>query len=337
MPHFPRVDKASELKKAGPSDIIRLLPAPGQNPLFIQKMTVEVLVSSIAAGDKIHISGPTGSAKTSLMDALSLEPRNFAYLCEHLGLPIKPLTVYGIEMCIFDSPSELYQRRAIRSGTTYDEASPIIKCLQMIVSAQASGTDAYWCIYLKEIGRCHSSSVMGGLLDLLTNGPIFLPDSTRLEVTGLSWVCDSNYQAEGDAQYVLVPLDEALRRRFSTNLTMNYLPLQVEEGIVKQLVREQDLNVAEADIKAVVRLGHEIRRRRALGELQSLVPPTIYGFMSCLRLKARHRSTSLMDALRCTLIGNASSEDMGAAWAVVSEVLGVGAEAETLAGGVTIW
>ena len=87
----------------------------------------------------------------------------------------------------------------------------------------------------------HSSSVQGGLLNLIVKGDIVLPDGSRIDGRGISWVADSNYQAEQDATHTLVTLDDALKRRFSINLTLDYLSAEQEMQVLHHILEEATL------------------------------------------------------------------------------------------------
>ena len=232
------VTAAAEYRKAGPTDLIELLPVPGGNPLFLVKWIVEILVYGIVHQELIHLSGPTGSAKSSLIEALYRVPENFQGCCAGLGFSYRPLKLYPIEMATFEAPGELYQRRALKDGSTYDEKSRLVAALEQ---AAREGRDCYHLVWLREIGRVHSSSVQGGLLNLMTKGEIVLPDGSRIDGRPISWVADSNYQAEQDSTHTLVTLDDALKRRFTINLTLGYLSAEQEVQVLHHIIRETDL------------------------------------------------------------------------------------------------
>jgi hypothetical protein len=230
-----RVSKPGEYRKAGPNDLIELRPVPGQNPLFLPKWFLEVLVYAIANSEIIHVSGPTGSAKSSVIEALHLVPENFQTICAGLGFRPLPIKLYAIEMATFEAPGDLYQRRSLQGGTTFDEPSRLVQALEH--ASQANGK-VYPLVWLREMGRVHSSSVQGGLLNLMSKYDILLPDGRRLNGSKVSWVADSNYQAEGDSTHTLVTLDDALKRRFTINLTLDYLdPLQ-EIQVLHHVIKE---------------------------------------------------------------------------------------------------
>jgi MoxR-like ATPase len=317
-----RVTEPREYRKAGPTDLVRLQPVPGSHPLFVEKWRLEVIVYGIARHEFIHLSGPTGSAKSSLIEALSMVPENFRALCTALGLPDQPLKVYPIEMALFETPGELYQRRALKEGTTYDEPSVLLQALTDAVQVKPQ---AYPLIWLREMGRVQASSVQGGLLDLMTRGDILLPDGRRLDGRGIAWIADSNYQADTDATHTLVTLDDALKRRFSLNLTLDYLSASQEVQILRYLTRvEPHARPGDAALcEQVVKLGHVIRQRRAQGTLLSLTPPTIYGYLALLRLASALPHLSLQQAAMSTMLGNASAEDHKLIPGVFTEVFGL--------------
>jgi hypothetical protein len=230
-----RIRHENEYRKAGPTDLIQLAPAPGANPVFVMRRLLDVLVYGIANGEFIHLSGPTGSAKSSLLDALHLVPDNFRIVCAGLEQKPLPLRLYPIEMATYDTPGELYSRRALKDGTTYDEKSALVTALEQ---AEACAGKSYNLIWLREMGRVHSAGVQGGLLNLMTKGSIVLPGGRRLAGSGISWVADSNYQAEQDCTHTLVTLDDALKRRFSINLTLDYLSITQEIQVLQYLIQE---------------------------------------------------------------------------------------------------
>lgn len=342
-----RLTVPDELRRAGPDDLIELSPIPGSHPLFLKKKLLETLVYSIVAKEIAHLSGPSGSCKSSLLEALCLEQINFQILCESLGFAPKPLRMYCIEMATFETPGELYQRRALRDSCTFDEPSKVVLAIK---DACAHQDQAYCLVWLREMGRVHSPSVQGGLLNLLSKDEIVLPDDSRISGRGIAWVADSNYQAEADGTFSLVPLDDALKRRFSVNITLGYLQPDQETEIVRRIVQEELAGedgrstpfTAPIDAARVgelaelaVRLGTLIRARKAEGQLPSAVVPTIYGYLSFVRMALRISHKPLPDVASDTMLGGVSDEDLDHVAAIFNEVFGlqVALEEEPTLGG----
>ncbi len=325
--------------KAGPSDLIELRPVPGFHSLFFKKSDLEQIVYALVSKEYCHISGPTGTAKTSLIEALYRVPENFLALCKALDFPKKPLQIYPIQVLVFETPGELYMRRALENGATFDEKSALVRALEEAIGHGRSHHTAIW---LRELGRVHSSSVQGGLLDMMYPGDITLPDGSRLDGSGISWIADSNYQAEGDATHTLVVFDAALKRRFCINVTLDYLPLVQESLVVREILKkEKPRGYQRADeelIDKVVLLGDAIRRQRAEGNLHSAPPPTISGYLAFMRMAIRLRHLSLQQVAMATLLGHCSREDSKQAAAVLNEVFGLQAvEADDTAMGVNLF
>jgi MoxR-like ATPase len=328
-----------EFRKAGPNDLIEMRPVPGFHPLFFKKSDLELIVYAITSHEYCHISGPTGTAKTSLIEALYRVPENFQALCAAIDCPRKPLQIYPIQVLVFETPGELYVRRALKDGATFDEKSIVVLALEEAFGLRKSH---YVLLWLRELGRVHSSSVQGGLLDMMYPGDITLPDGSRIDGSEISWIADSNYQAESDATHTLVVFDAALKRRFCINVTLDYLPLQQEIVVVKEILKKEKprgfQRTDEELIEKVVRLGEGVRRQRAEGNLHSAPPPTISGYLAFMRMAIRLRHLSLQQVALATVLGHCSREDSKQAAAVLNEVFGLQAvEADDPAMGVNLF
>lgn len=310
-----------EYNAAAPTDIIALLPAPGMNQLFIQKYVLEFLCFGIVKKEFIHLSGPTGGGKSSLILTLAStdEPRNFELICGYLSLPYKPIYLYEIEMALFDTPAEIYQRRALKDGVTYDEESIIVKAFK---DAPSKSNEHYPLAFLKEMGRVHTASVQGGLLNLLTKGEITLPDQTKIPGGHVAVIADSNYQAMEDANHTLVTLDEALKRRFTINIIIDYLSSAEEMNILEHLVKRNGENKPDIDlIKKIVRIGTMVRKYRTEGSLLSVIPPNIYGYLAAYRLADEIKSADVELVLMNTMLGNATKDDRKVIDTLIQNVL----------------
>lgn len=85
---------------------------------------------------------------------------------------------------------------------------------------------------------------------------------------------------------------------------------------------------AEDLIAKTVQLGNVIRRHRSEGNLQSVSPPTIYGYQAFLRLSEGLPHLQLQQIALSTLLGNASLEDRKLAISVFTEVFGLQADVD---------
>ncbi len=321
------ISDEQELSNAGPEDLIRLLPLESHNPLFLTRKFLEILTYSISNAELIHLSGPTGSAKSSIIEAL-MSPANFLSLCRLNGCEdSRPLAVYPIEMVTFESPAEIYQRRSLKDGSTYDEKSTLIQALEDASKNKKKYRPLIW---LREIGRVHSAAIQGGLLNLMQSPSITLPDGHTLDTSGIAWIADSNYQASENATHTLVTFDDSLKRRFSINLTLDYLPAVQEEQIIRQFAEELNIDPEiNKIIPGIIKLGNNIRQQKLDGSLKSIGPPTIYGYLSLLRLLKKLPEIDLYDAICATMLGHAGPEDSETGTTLFYEVFGIRSKADS--------
>lgn len=314
-----RVDHPDEYSSAGSRSIVELTGAAGNTNLYFYKSTIEVLVTAIAAHESVNLSGPTGSGKTALMEALSLVPANFLPVCEALGLPPKPIKCFPIEMAQFETPGELFRVRSLADGSTFYEDSTLVEA---IASAQSYADTHYVVIWNRELGRCQTG-IQSALVNLIAKGDIIAPDGRRFPSEGISFVCDNNYQAlDTAAVHTLCPFDDALRRRYTVNLTLDYMSPSTEAIILRHLLAREDIVCSDEILSCIVKLGARVRESRIDGNLQTLPPPTIHGYLGALRLSRLLPAFELQDILEATMLGNASLEDRKQFPAIYHDVLG---------------
>ena len=313
-------DKAA-MARAGARDLVALHPLVGNPPIIKELGALEVIAGGIVDGELIHIHGETGTGKNAIIEAITCVPENWKALCEHLDVEALPLKVYPIEMAVFETISEIYYRRALREGQTYDEPSAIV--LAMREAARLIGK-AYPLIWLREIGRVPTASIQGGLLNLMTKGMARLSNDEMVSGMGIAWIADSNYHTDDVATHVLVTQDDALNRRWTVNMAFDYMTPEQEIEILKFHMRQGYIpEVEDALVFKVVELGHAIRRHRSQGALSSLAPPSIYGFSAFLRAAHRHPRFSIQEVVENTLLGAASMKDREEARGLFSDVFGI--------------
>lgn len=329
-----RIENKNDYNKAGPTDLIRMLEAPQCNAQYVPRGIIDTFIFAVTDNQRIHLSGGSGTGKSSFLEAFLLCPENFQFACQALGFDPRPLVVHPIHMPTFESASEVFSRRALSNGTIYDEPSSV--CRALIAADEDS--ESYHLIWLRELGRVHSSSVQCGLLDLISKTTVILPDGRHIDGTSLSIAADSNYQAQGnDASiYNLVDLDSALARRLSVNIHFDYLPPEQEVQVLENLLAEEGQEVDRELVANVVKLGQAIRDHQSEGTLHSVSPPSISGFLTFLRMSLRLPHFSPQQVARVTLLGNASDEDANYVDAVLGGVFALQTESEeaTLAEGV---
>ncbi len=298
----------NEYRAAMPFDMIKMIPAIGNHSHYKYKYALDIMTFGICHQKVIHLSGPTGAGKSSLIEAITEEPENFRLLCEYSGYEYKPPLLYEIEMVKFDTPGECHERTVIKNRDTVDVPSAIIEAL---LDAQKKKNEYYPIVYFMEMGRVHSASIQGGLLNIVGKPFVKAPDNQKIPTGDVCFIADSNYQAAGDATYTLVPLDEALKRRFDINLSISHFPEENQVHIMHDLVHETLDESPDVElIKNIVRLGQMIRQYKAEGNLVSVSEPNPKGCLTCYEMIKALPGIGINLAITNTMLGNVASDDM---------------------------
>ncbi len=296
-----------EFDKAHSDDLIQMLPAGrGEIPLVIQKSKLIVTALAITSGQVLHLSGSTGTGKTSFLNALIFEPRNWKYLCRNLGLLYKPLRVFTHSAVGFESPAELFYRRAINENGTYDEPSNLLRDLKRL---QRKYDDYYNVIWISEMLRM-PPTVQNAFVELI-NQKIFDSKGNVIGSKKIAWLFDSNYQAAQDENlyFELSQFDEALKARNTVNLTFDYLDIHQEVEVLKKLLKDQfESDFSEILIIKLVEISAEIRKEKLQGKYPTLPMPTFRQYMGFFHLAKAQKLTeeTLFDV---TIFGFASESD----------------------------
>lgn len=302
-----RLKNKKEFQRAGNGEPIEMLPVPGNTPMVPPKWLLEALAHGIAGGEFISCHGPTGSGKTATLEALWQVPENWEALCKGLGIPCKPLKMLPFEMMNAETPGEMYCRRAIRDGCTYDEDSGLVCALREADACRETHQPVIWA---REMGRVHSASVQHGLLDLMTQGPILLPGGDTILGKGIAWVADSNYNCDETAVYTTVTLDDGVAARFTVNLPFDYPFDDDTLRILYHLMDEGYLPPVPGDVVVqMVSLGEAIREEREQGNLSSVTPPTMRAYFAFLRMYSALPHLGARGVADVTLLGAASPAD----------------------------
>lgn len=322
-PSICSITDSAALAKAGTSDLVALKPLPNNPPIVKELGVLEVLAGGIIAGELIHLHGETGTGKNAVLEALLYVPENWKALCRHLKANPLPLKAFPIEMAVFETISEVYSRRALRKGQTYDEPSAIVQALR---ECSRLAGKAYPLIWLREMGRVSAAAVQGGLLNLMSKGVIPLGNGEAISGQNIAWVADSNYHTDDTSTHVLVTQDDALKRRWTISIAFDYLSQEQEIEILRYHMKGGYLpEVGQERLFKIVELGHAIRRRRSEGALASLASPSIYGYSAFLRAVHRHPHFSPQEVCEFTLLGSSSQKDREEVRGLVADVFRLGA------------
>ena len=96
-----------------------------------------------------------------------------------------------------------------------------------------------------------------------------------------------------------------------------------QEVHVLEHIFPKDIDFDRDLVAKVVKLGRTIRQKRAGGNLQSLPPPTIWGYLAFLRMAKSLPQMSLQQISMVTLLGNAATDDRKLIPSVFNEVFGL--------------
>jgi MoxR-like ATPase len=298
-------------------DLIKMIPVnKGSHSLYIQKYILELLTYAIVHGEFCHISGATGTAKTSVIMAISMHS-NFRLLCKYLGFKYKPIMLFEEDMVKYETPGELYQHRAIKNNETIDMPSSLARAM---TNGMKHCSTHYIVIFTKELGRVLNGTVMNGLLNLVSKQTIILPNRVKIDGSQLCFIADSNYQDAEESEYTLCKFDNALKRRFTLNINLDYLSESEEIVVLRDILGEYYSQLDEKLIEKIVRLGKVIRQYKSEGNLMSVVAPTIYGYLACYKIAVALTVTTDIVVMN-TLLGNASTEDKTLAESIILNVL----------------
>ena len=76
-------------------------------------------------------------------------------------------------------------------------------------------------------------------------------------------------------------------------------------------------------ITKVVSLGNLIRKYKSDGQLTMVAPPTIYGYLSFLRMSISMPEMPLQDVALATLLGNSCNEEKKHITSILNQVFGI--------------
>ncbi len=312
------ITKKREFEKAHNDDFIQMIAASAtETPVTIQKSKLVVATLAIISGEVLHLSGATGTGKTSFLNALLFEPRNWKYMCQNLNLPHYPIRVFSHSAVGLETPSELFYRRSINEKGTFDEMSDLLKDMKKL---QRNNDKYYNVIWISEMLRM-PSNVQSAFVELI-NQKVFDSKGKVIGVKKLAWLFDSNYQAAQDENFFfeLSQFDEAFKARNTVCLTFEYLNIFQEVGILKKLLKEQfQKDFSEILLFKVVEVSAKIREEKLKGKFPSLPMPTFRQYLGFFNLANANKLTEeiLFDV---TIFGFATKEDHTALEDIYQEI-----------------
>ena len=221
------VNSKSKWKRAADDDLIAL--TTGSGPFYVKKEILESMVHGVRDREVIHLSGGTGTGKSTLGNIL---PRNWRSLCVNMGIDYQALKVFTIPLVHYQGPDELFTRRAIAENRTLDEDQPPLKAAKEAMSLNKDHDIIMW---FQELGRTHTS-VQHALVTSFLNDQVYDHHGQNLGNLNACILMDSNYQDREGGNYLLHDLDGALQSRFTLQLTLGYLEMQREKEILRKMI-----------------------------------------------------------------------------------------------------
>lgn len=304
-----KIEKVSEFKQARDNDLIRMLPAAkGNNPMYVEKYKLISLVLAIVYNEIVHLSGPTGTGKTSLLHALIDQPLNWRWMCTHLNIAFKRLRVFAHSAVSFESPAELFYRRAIGPDGTFDEPSYLLQDLKKLYRHADRYYNAMW---ISEMLRM-PSTVQNAFVELINQKSTDAKGKVIGKGKKIAWIFDSNYQAAQDERFFfeLSQFDEALKARNTVCLTFDYLSQQQEIDILSSSLSAEDRkDIPDMVLALLVEMAANIRQGKFEGKYEALPMPTFRQYLGFLKLLKRGHLT-VERLAEVVLFGFASEEDL---------------------------
>jgi len=324
---FYRIEDKNSFFESSYDSLIRLLPVKGFTSLFFPRWMLETVIYALVSAENIHISGATGTGKSALIEGLYKNEDNFSLLANYFGYKTnnKKLKIHPIPVSMFESPDLIYRRAIVANengaAITIDEKSLLIKEIE---NAAENAHKDYHFIWLVELGRVLNETIQGALVLIINKSGIYLPYEKKIinYNQDVGFITDSNYVDDLNT-YSLVDFDAALKRRFSVNVIFSPFGIEETELIMAELCKELNYKKIKSDlITKTVMLVHKIRMNQSTGKLSSLVAPSISSLLAFFKMAETMPVLNTRVCAFGTLLGNASSSDLGLAIEIYNSTFG---------------
>ncbi len=301
-----KLSRKTDWIKAADCDLFEVVTA--KYPLYVERWVLEALSFAIIFGEITHLSGPTGCGKSTLINHL---PRNWKNLCRNLDVEYRPLKKLRVDL---KDAEQTNTRRALKNGNTFDEPVGLRLVFEEGLKHQSSH---YVVIHIPEIGRFnHTNSVENGLINYLQDD--IMVDNVYLGTNeNIAVILDSNLQAQ-TGEYNLDQPDLALQSRMTCHITLDYLSLSQEYGVVDKLAEG---SLSPEEIYQMVKFAHLVREKKRKGALRRVPMPTFRQYLSIIKRSKIERGFDLDRQLARTYYGTAPPEEYEMAETLKNQVL----------------
>jgi len=321
-----RVVDVSEFEKASSGCVVRLRPiTDGMHPFYADFDLLIVAGDALASRAPLHLSGPSGTGKSHLLNSLLFGPReNITRVWDAIDVPRWSTVVcHRIFVSMLETPGEVWYRTEISNFNTEEHPQRILE----ILSEASSHPETLHVIWLVESGRGIQECVQGAFLEIVGQTVIREPHGRAFAADNIAFVTDSNHAANESGEFAIWDLDQAYGRRWTRRVTVAGLTAEQEAMVLRELCPV----ATDQQIAQVVRLAMLIREKHGEGSLRSILPPTIdaeLDLLGCMRrLPVSTRSLAFY-----TLLGHLSGRDRDEAETTFAEAFGVQIVTNTPAG-----
>jgi hypothetical protein len=309
---------------ASSGSLLRMQPLPNSHAYFADYDIAVLVVDALATLAPVHLSGPSGTGKTHMLNSLLFgPPANFYCISNGLGLPQWPrIRAHRILVSMYETPGEVWYKTGVVRFTTLQQPQKILEVLE----EASADPEALHIVWLVESGRGISSAVQGGWLEIVGQRTIREPNGKVFELGNVAFVTDSNHSANVSGEFSIWDLDQAYGRRWTRRINLAALSPDQEAAVLRELAPA----ATDQQIQQVVSLAVTIRQKHEEGGLRSCLPPTIDAELDLLGCMSRLRQNTRTLVFN-TLLGHCASREIEEAETAYAEAFGVQVKTTTAA------